>query len=204
VTDILIEWLRNFGALSPFSGLMVTLLFAAAAFVFLPRTLLTLGVGSLYGLPVIPLILIGATLGSVFAFLIARYFVADHVQRWIDRHPSMRIIADAVDQEGWRIVALLRFASPTPSSVQNYVFGVTRIGLWPYAVASLVFTIPQTVFYAYLGSMGRSVLLGDVSSPVGAAATLTAIGCLAGTAFLVWRKARTSLRETGLRQAIGD
>ena len=31
--------------------------------------------------------------------------------------------AHAVEEEGSRIVALLRFASPTPSSVQNYVFG---------------------------------------------------------------------------------
>ena len=74
----------------------------------------------------------------------------------------MRAIADAVDEEGWRIVALLRFASPTPSSVQNYVFGVTRIGFWPYTLASLVFVIPQTVFYVYLGSVGRSLLLGDI------------------------------------------
>jgi uncharacterized membrane protein YdjX (TVP38/TMEM64 family) len=201
VTDFLIEWLRSFGALSLFSGLMVTVVFAAAAFVFIPRTFLTVGVGGVYGLAAVPLILIGATLGSVLAFLIVRYFLADRVQRWIDRRPSMRIIADAVDEEGWRIVALLRFASPTPSSVQNYVFGVTRIGFWPYAAASLLFTIPQTVFYVYLGSVGRSVLLGDVSSPLGAAATLAALGCLAGTAFLIWREARVSLRQAELREA---
>jgi uncharacterized membrane protein YdjX (TVP38/TMEM64 family) len=203
VTDFLIEWLRSFGALSLVSGLMVTAVFAAAAFVFVPRTVLTLGVGGLYGLPVIPLILTGATLGSVLAFLLARYFVAAHVQRWIDRHPSMRTMADAVDTEGWRIVALLRFASPTPSSVQNYVFGVTRIRFWPYAIASLVFTIPQTMFYVYLGSVGRGILLGDVSSPIGAAVTLTAAICLAGTAFLIWRKARASLRQAELRQSVG-
>jgi len=202
VTDFLIEWLRSFGALSLFSGLMVTLLFAAAAFVFIPRTFLTVGVAGLYGLHVIAPILIGAMLGSVLAFLLARYFVAAHVQRWIDRHRSMRIIADAVDAEGWRIVALLRFASPTPSSVQNYVFGVTRIGFWPYFLASLIFTIPQTVFYVYLGSVGRGVLLGDVSSPLGAAGTLAALGCLAGTAFLIWRHARASLRRAELREAI--
>ena len=158
MTDILVEWLRSLGALSLFSGMMVAILFAVAAFVFVPRTFLTLGVGGLYGMSVVPVIMFGATLGSVLAFLAARYFAADHVQRWIDRHPSMRMIADAVDAEGWHIVALLRFASPTPSSVQNYVFGVTRIGFWPYILASIVFTIPQTFFYVYLGSIGRSLL----------------------------------------------
>ena len=203
MTDILLEWLRSFGALSWFSGLMVASLFAAAAFVFVPRTFLTLGVGGLYGLSVIPVIVIGATLGGTVTFLIARYFLADRVQRWIDRHPSMRVIADAVDEEGWRIVALLRFASPTPSSVQNYVFGVTRIGFWPYTLASLVFIIPQTVFYVYLGSVGRSLLLGDISSPLGMFVMLAGAGCLAATAFLVWRKARASLRRAELRQPGG-
>ena len=81
VTDILVEWLRSFGSLSLVSGMMVATVFAVAAFVFVPRTFLTLGVGGLYGLPVIPLILVGATVGSVLAFLMARYFVAGHVQR---------------------------------------------------------------------------------------------------------------------------
>jgi len=181
---------------------MVAAVFAAAAFVFVPRTFLTLGVGGLYGLSVIPVIVIGATLGGTLAFLMARYFFADHVQRWIDRRPSMRVIADAVDAEGWRIVALLRFASPTPSSVQNYVFGVTRIGFWPYTLASLVFIIPQTVFYVYLGSVGRSLLLGDIASPLGAFVMLAGVGCLAATAFLVWRKARASLRRAEFRQPV--
>jgi uncharacterized membrane protein YdjX (TVP38/TMEM64 family) len=202
VTDILVEWLRSFGALSLFSGLMVATVFAAAAFVFVPRTFLTLGVGGLYGLPVIVPIVFGATLGSILTFLIARYVAADRVQRWIDRHPSLRVIADAVDAEGWRLVALLRFASPTPGSVQNYLFGVTRIGFWPYALASIVFTIPQTVFYVYLGSVGRSLLLDDISSPLGVIVMLTGAACLAATAFLIWRKARASLREAEARQTV--
>jgi len=202
VTDILVEWLRSLGALSLFSGMMVAILFAVAAFVFVPRTFLTLGVGGLYGMSVVPVIMFGATLGSVLAFLAARYFAADHVQRWIDRHPSMRMIADAVDAEGWHIVALLRFASPTPSSVQNYVFGVTRIGFWPYILASIVFTIPQTFFYVYLGSIGRSLLLDDISSPLGAMIALAGALCLAGTGFLIWRKARESLRQAELRQTV--
>ena len=199
MTDVLLEWLRSFGALSLLSGLMVASVFAAAAFVFVPRTFLTLGVGGLYGLSVIPVIIVSATLGSALVFLIPRYVLADRVQRWIDRRPSMRTIADAVDAEGWRIVALLRFASPTPSSVQNYAFGVTRIGFWPYTLATLVFIIPQTVFYVYLGSVGRSLLLGDISSPLGVFVTLVGIGCLAASAWLVWRKARASLRKAEVR-----
>jgi uncharacterized membrane protein YdjX (TVP38/TMEM64 family) len=190
VTDVLMEWLRGFGGLSLISSVAVVLLFVIAAFVFIPRTFLTLGVAGIYGFSAIPLVMIGATTGSILAFLLARYLFSDRVQRWIDRHRSLRAIANAVDAEGWRVVALLRFASPTPSSVQNYVFGITRIGFWPYALATFIFTMPQTVLYAYLGAAGRSFLVADVSSPFSQGLMLIGAGCLAATAFLIWRKAR--------------
>jgi uncharacterized membrane protein YdjX (TVP38/TMEM64 family) len=136
------------------------------------------------------MVIIGATTGSILAFLLARYLLADRVQRWIDQHPSLRAIANAVDAEGWRVVALLRFASPTPSSVQNYLFGITRIGFWPYALATVICTMPQTFLYVYLGAAGRSVLLADASSPLSQALMFISAGCLAATALLIWRKAR--------------
>src|SRR5205085_2456817 len=70
------------------------------------------------------------------------------------------------DEEGWRVVALLRFASPVPNAVQNYVFGLTRIGFLPFAVTTLVFSIPQVLLYVYLGSAGRAVLLDENLSTI--------------------------------------
>jgi len=200
VTDILVDWLRNFGALSLTSGLMVVLIFIAAAFVFVPRTFLMLAIGGLYGFAALPLVMIGATLGSVLAFLVARYLFADMVQNWIDRHPRLRVIANAVDAEGWRIVGLLRFASPAPSSVQNYVFAVTRIGFWPYALATFFFAMPSAAFNVYIGAVGRSLMLEDASSPISMMLTLLAAACVTGTAFLIWRRARLSLHQAGLHE----
>lgn len=48
-------------------------------------------------------------------------FVAGPLQRELDRRPRLRKIADAVDSEGWRVVALLRFWSPIATVIQNYV-----------------------------------------------------------------------------------
>jgi uncharacterized membrane protein YdjX (TVP38/TMEM64 family) len=200
MTDFLMEWLHRFGELSLVSGLAVVFLFVIAAFVFIPRTFLTLGVGGIYGFSAIPLVILGATTGSILAFLLARHLFSDRVQRWIDRRPSLRTIANAVDAEGWHVVALLRFASPTPGSVQNYVFGITRIGFWPYALATFIFTMPQTVLYVSLGAAGRSFLVTDVSSPFSQGLMLIGAGCLVGTTFLIWRKARalsTAQRRRG-------
>ena len=101
------------------------------------------------------------TLGCMLAFLLARYLLRNLVAREVAKRRSWRIIAQAVDDEGWRIVALMRFWGPLPNFVQNYLFGLTRIGLLPFAVITLLFTLPQIVFYTYLGASGRAMLLND-------------------------------------------
>src|SRR5690349_11311455 len=68
VTSDLVSWLGSFGSLSMWSGLALAAVFAAAAFVFIPRTFLTVTSGCFFGWVAIPAILLGATLGSALAF----------------------------------------------------------------------------------------------------------------------------------------
>jgi uncharacterized membrane protein YdjX (TVP38/TMEM64 family) len=193
MTEHLIEWLRNWGELSRTSTAVLVLVFFFASFILFPRTFLYLGVGGLYGLPAAPILLVSTTLGGVLAFLFARFLFAEPVRRGIARYPYLPAIANAIDGESWRIVALLRFASPIPSSIQNYFFGLTRIRLWPYTAATFIFSAPQTVFYLHLGATGRSILVEDSSTPL--SSILMGIGalCMATIIYLVWRKARTAL-----------
>ena len=70
------------------------------------------------------------------------------------------------NRDGWRIVALIRIASPIPSTVGNYLFGLTRIGLLPFAVTTFVFIIPQTALCVYIGYVGRAALIENSTSPL--------------------------------------
>jgi uncharacterized membrane protein YdjX (TVP38/TMEM64 family) len=139
--------------------------------------------------------LASTTFGGVLAFLFARHLFSEALQCRLNRYPHLRAIANAVDGESWRIVALLRFASPVPSSIQNYFFGLTRIRLWPYTLATLVFSVPQTILYLYLGSVGRSILLEEFSSPLSRIIMVVGAFCLATIVYLIWRKARTALTK---------
>jgi uncharacterized membrane protein YdjX (TVP38/TMEM64 family) len=116
--------------------MILSLIFFVASFVLIPRTFLCLGAGASFGLSAILIILPSTMLGGMLAFLLARYLLAERVQVYIGRRPRLLRVAAAVDQEGWRIVALLRFASPVPNSIQNYVFGLTRIGFLPFAITT--------------------------------------------------------------------
>jgi uncharacterized membrane protein YdjX (TVP38/TMEM64 family) len=159
--DAMMQWLPEAGELSVHSSMMLSLIFFAASFVLVPRTFLCLGAGVSFGLVAVPVILPSTMLGGILAFLAARYFFSERVHAYVDARPRLRRFATAVDEEGWRVVALLRLASPVPNAVQNYLFGLTRIGFLPFAVTTFVFSIPQVVLYVYLGSAGRAVLLDE-------------------------------------------
>lgn len=50
--------------------------------------------------------------------------------------------------------------------MQNYLFGLTRIGLVPYAMITLIFTLPQILLYTWIGASGQAILLDDGELPL--------------------------------------
>ena len=194
VTDTLVEFLRRWGELSPTSAAVLALMFVAGGLVPVPRTFLTLAAGVVYGMASVPIIIPATTAGCLIAFFIARYLFAGWLWRTMQGKPKLTAIMDAVDAEGWRIVALCRLASPIPSTIQNALFGLTRIGVWPYTWSTFLFTIPQIVLYAYLGSIGKAALLGEtagVSLGVMAAGGITFLLVI----LIITRRVRASMRE---------
>ena len=194
VTQALVDFLRRWGELSPSSAAVLALVFVAGGLVPVPRTFLTLAAGVVFGMAAIPIIMPATTTGCLIAFLVARYLFADRLWRWIERKPKLLAIMNAVNAEGWRIVALCRLASPIPSTIQNALFGLTRIGLWPYLWSTFVFTTPQIILYSYLGAIGKAALLGEsegLNLGVMIAGGLTFLAVV----LLITRRVRASMRE---------
>ena len=151
------RWTASAGPAGP---LLFVLLYAAAAVLFLPGSLLTLAGGALFG-PAWGTLwnLCGATLGATIAFLLARHLGAD----WVRNRLGGRLerLFTGVEKEGWRFVAFTRLVPLFPFNLLNYALGVTRIGLAPYVVATFVCMFPAAVAYTYLGHAGRAALAGD-------------------------------------------
>jgi uncharacterized membrane protein YdjX (TVP38/TMEM64 family) len=42
--------------------------------------------------------------------------------------------------------------------VNNYLFGLSGIRVWPYAAATFVGVLPQTVFFVGIGASGQMIL----------------------------------------------
>ena len=200
---MLVQWIESTGEINVASAAVLVLVFILGGLVLIPRTVLCLAAGVFFGLPAVPIILPSTTIGGVLAFLLARYLLRERLQHELDRRPHLRAIADGIDREGWRLVGLLRFGSPVPTAVQNYLFGLTRIELLPFTIATFFFTIPQVTLYVYLGAAGRAAVLDNQSSALSRILLGIGIATLAGVVALVVRSSRAAFRRASEPCKIG-
>ena len=151
-------WFRHLGVLG---AVLYVAIYALAAVLFLPGAIFTIAAGLIYGIAGgTAVALTGATLGAALAFLVGRYLLRDRIQRYAEKNKKFGAIDQAIGQQGWKIVGLLRLSPLIPFNVSNYFYGVTSIGFWPYLVASAIGMLPGTLLYAYLGVIGQASIGG--------------------------------------------
>ncbi len=152
------DWVRGQGALGvvAFAGGYVL-----GTVLFFPGSLMTIAAGVAFGLGWGVVIALGsATAGAVLAFLAGRYVARGAVEKRAQQNERFRAIDGAVGQQGWKIVLLLRLSPLVPFNLSNYFFGLTKVRLVPYAVASFFGMVPGSFLYVYLGHIGKATLTG--------------------------------------------
>ena len=190
-----LEWIRGLGAWGPVA---FCALYVVACVLLLPGSVLTVGAGAVFGLATgLVVVSISATLGATAAFLVGRYVARGWVERTIAADPRFRAIDAAVAREGWKIVGLLRLSPVIPFNLLNYAFGVTRVRLRDYVIASWAGMLPGTVLYVYLGSLAGDLAVGGAAGRTRSPLewTFYAVGLLATVAVTVYvtRVARAAL-----------
>ena len=152
--------LQRFGGWAP---ILFLLLYALGTVLFVPGSVLTVAGGAVFG-PIWGTLwnLSGATLGATLAFVIARYVAFD----WVAARSGERLsrLMRGVEEEGWRFVAFVRLVPLFPFNLMNYAFGLTRIRLRDYVLASFVCIAPGTLAYTYLGYAGREAASGQAGA----------------------------------------
>jgi uncharacterized membrane protein YdjX (TVP38/TMEM64 family) len=171
---------RELGRFGGWAPILFVLIYALATVLFVPGSVLTVAGGVLFG----PLwgtlwSLSGATLGATLAFIVARYIGSD----WVEKRTGERLarLIREVEEEGWHFVAFVRLVPLFPFNLVNYAFGLTRVGLIEYVIASFVCMAPGAVAYTYLGYAGLEAASGRAGSIQKA---LLALALLATLAFL--------------------
>jgi uncharacterized membrane protein YdjX (TVP38/TMEM64 family) len=130
-----------------------------ASLVFVPRTVLAIAAGALFGFWCgLAISLAGALGGAAAGFLIARYInggllVAEEMPRvgpWLLR----------AEAGGWKTVFATRLIPVLPHTLVNYAFGLTRLPLGAFLFGSLAGFLPIQIVCAELGDSGRMSLAG--------------------------------------------
>ena len=154
VQDLLKAALDWIGKLGPWGPVIFVGLYVVATVLFIPGSVLTLGAGAVFGVALGSVcVSIGATLGATASFLVGRYLAREAIARKIEKNEKFATIDGAVAGEGWKIVLLTRLSPVFPFTLLNYAFGLTRVKLSHYVLASWIGMIPGTVMYVYLGSL---------------------------------------------------
>jgi uncharacterized membrane protein YdjX (TVP38/TMEM64 family) len=131
----------------------------AASLAFIPRTLLAIVAGLLFGTGWgIVWAELGSVAGAAAGFLLVRYVSSGLIN--FERATRVKSVLERVERGGWRAVALLRLIPIMPHSLSNYGLGLTRLPLGVYAFGSLIGQLPLTIAYVELGAAGERLLLG--------------------------------------------
>ncbi|MCK5506865.1 MAG: TVP38/TMEM64 family protein [Thermodesulfovibrionia bacterium] len=152
-----LAWISGLGSVAP---LIFTAIYILACVLLLPGAILTLGAGVVFGVVKGSIVVsIGSTLGATCAFLVGRYLARGWVSGKISGNEKFKAVDEAVAREGWKIVLLTRLSPVFPFNLLNYAFGLTKVSLKQYFLASWIGMIPGTIMYVYIGS-----LAGDLAS----------------------------------------
>jgi uncharacterized membrane protein YdjX (TVP38/TMEM64 family) len=200
------DWIATFRDWVAQQGIWGHVIFAAvyagATVALAPGAVLTLAAGVAFGLQGFPTVVIGATVGAALAFLVGRYLARAWVQRHIERSRVLQAIDKAIEADGWKIVGLMRLSPLVPFNLQNYFFGVTEVGFWPYLITTFFGIMPGALLYVWIGSLGADAgtgtggeagLFKNIAYGVGLAAT-------ALVTIIVSRKARQKLKQFGVEE----
>ncbi|HEY0522979.1 MAG TPA: VTT domain-containing protein [Stellaceae bacterium] len=163
----------------PAAPLMFLAAHVAASLLFVPRTLLALAAGLLFGLWWgIVWAGAGSVIGATAGFLLARYVNGGLID--LENTRGLGPVLLRAEQGGWRSVAMLRLVPVLPHSLANYALGLTRLPLGSYALGSLLGQLPMTIAYVDFGTAGSEMLAGGGSGKAGwIAPTLVGLAALA-------------------------
>lgn len=149
-------WIKE--ELGPWGPLVLAIAYVPLTVFAVPASILTVGGGYLFGLPVgFVADSIGATLGATAAFLVGKTIGRSYVISKLKKYPKFQAIAIAIQRSGFKIVLLLRFVPLLPFNVLNYLLSVTPVRLWEYMLATWLGMMPITFVFVYVGTTLKDI-----------------------------------------------
>ena len=144
---------RRWGALSI---VVYPLLVMAATVLFLPGGVLSLGGGFFFGLWWgTVLVLLGNLLGAAVAFWVGQRLGRRFVREKILCDDRWAALDRAIARRGPHIIFFSQLNPLFPTSLFNYLYGITKVGFWECMKWVALGRLPGIFLYCYFGTLGQ-------------------------------------------------
>ena len=148
-------WLGGLGVVG---AALFAVLIAASSLCLLPASPFIIAASAVFGFSLGLLTsAVGIILGAASGYLLSRLFLRKDLADQLKGRPTFKAIDQAIAEEGWKIVFLLRLC-PIPFGLANYLYGLTAIPFLPYLLTSFLGAIPGMILFCQLGSAGKAGL----------------------------------------------
>jgi len=145
------EELRNF--ISSWGGNAVVIFLGISALrpIFLfPASILTVVAGLVFGTLTGTLYaVLGSSIGAVVAYFFSKFLGSGFLYMWFGN--QLRTIEMMLNEQGIRIIFLLRLIPIVPFDLVNYAAGLVKVNIMNYIVGTFLGLIPATFAYTFLG-----------------------------------------------------
>lgn len=132
------------------------LLFAACNILLLPGGILAVGGGFFFGLWWgLLIVFAGNLIGAAVSFASSRWVARQWFQRKLSQNLTLRSLEPALARESWKIIFLSQLHPLFPTSLLNYVYGLTRIRFSAYMLWASIGRTPGLFLYVYVGTLGQ-------------------------------------------------
>ncbi len=180
--EMIENWIVQAGPWGPV--LIVVLMTASIVASPIPSAPIALVSGAAYGHVTGAIyVAIGSELGALSAFIIARHFGRDYVERWLGDKTSYGLLGSQnllmLTVFGSRLLPFISF------DVMSYAAGLSRLHLWRFLLATLAGILPASFVLAHFGAEAMSGDLGEAEWIVIGLGMMTAIPLILAA---LWRR----------------
>ena len=156
LVDVLADVQQHVMRWGVWSAIWYPLLYAGCNVLLLPGGVLSVGAGFFFGLWWgFAIALLGNVGGAAISFFISRSVGRQWLRRKLSRNRTFVALEPAIDKEGWKIILLSQLHPLFPTSLLNYLYGLTRIRFKTCMLWVAVGQAPGLFLYSYLGTLGQ-------------------------------------------------
>ena len=97
----------------------------------------------------------GNVVAAAISFASSRWVANRWFRHRLSQNKTLRLIEPAVKREGWKIILLSQLHPLFPTSLLNYLYGLTTIRFATYMLWASLGRIPGLFLYVYVGTLGQ-------------------------------------------------